>query len=294
VISFNDYDHETGNFTFKDDSDSRKLKRHLKYFEQAGAIPSPDLIEDGQQIDTFTEYPYDPISLDSRARYGSPTNTPLTGEFGFDERDVGQANILGLYSLSKDYTPTHFTGDVAKRAIRRLQDEQIDGKPWFVTVSLHSPHPPMVPSWEYLEKYWNQRENLHVPRNLLDDLEDSNYDSISSLIPEYSDPNMIQELTAIYYALCEEVDAEVGTILAELDPETIKNTLIVFTADHGEMLGSHGKREKSNFYEEASKVPLMFSFPGVIKEGSVIDEKVSKAHEFGSSCNCFFDLAYSF
>ena len=104
-------------------------------------------------------------------------------------------------------------------------------------MSLHSPHPPLVPSWEFLEKYWDQRSNLHVPRNLNDDLQDSNYASIRDKIPEYGNVDMIQELTAIYYALVEEVDAEVGAILAALEPEHAKNTLVVFTADHGAFQG---------------------------------------------------------
>mmetsp|Transcript_3482 Transcript_3482/g.8276 ORF Transcript_3482/g.8276 Transcript_3482/m.8276 type:complete len:1163 (-) Transcript_3482:200-3688(-) len=279
VISFNDFEYDTQRFSFRDDPESKRLRRYLEYFEEIGTIPSPDAIEEGQQIDPFSRYPYDPISLDSRVRYNSPTNTALTGRNGFDEMDASQGNVMGLYSLSKDYTPTHFTGDIATRALRRLQKQD---KPWFLTMSLHSPHPPFVPSWEFLEKYWDQRSNLHVPRNLDDDLKDSNYASIRNRIPEYGDLDKVQELTAIYYALVEEVDAEVGAILAALEREQANNTLIVFTADHGEMLGSHGKREKSNFYEEASKIPLMFSFPGMIKEGTVIDEKVSNLDIFAT------------
>lgn len=49
-------------------------------------------------------------------------------------------------------------------------------------------------------------------------------------------------------ALVEEIDEEVGTLLETLGDEA-SNTLIIFTSDHGEMLGAHGKREKNNFYE---------------------------------------------
>jgi membrane-anchored protein YejM (alkaline phosphatase superfamily) len=49
-------------------------------------------------------------------------------------------------------------------------------------------------------------------------------------------------------ALVEEIDEEVGTLLSTLGDDAV-NTLVIFTSDHGEMLGAHGKREKNNFHE---------------------------------------------
>lgn len=77
---------------------------------------------------------YTPIQLD--ARYGAPTNTPLSTAGGLPRNRVGQSNVLGMSALDEESTPSFFTGDVTKRAIERLQQQS---DPWFVTASFHSP-----------------------------------------------------------------------------------------------------------------------------------------------------------
>lgn len=67
----------------------------------------------------------------------------------------------------------------------------------------------------------------------------------------------------MYYRLVEIVDAEVGRVLAALDKAGLgDSTLVVFTADHGEMMGSHHMKTKQKLYEEAAAVPLIVATPG--------------------------------
>lgn len=68
------------------------------------------------------------------------------------------------------------------------------------------------------------------------------------------DPEKVQEWTALYYALIEEIDEEVGLLMESLG-DAADNTLVIFTSDHGEMLGAHGSREKNNFYEGMMRAP---------------------------------------
>jgi choline-sulfatase len=76
-------------------------------------------------------------------------------------------------------------------------------------------------------------------------------------------PKMWQALRWGYYRLIEKVDAEIGKVLASLKAAGLEeNTLIVFTADHGECAGAHGFNQKTVFYEESARVPLMVSVPG--------------------------------
>ncbi len=71
-----------------------------------------------------------------------------------------------------------------------------------------------------------------------------------------------------YYRHIEMVDHEVGKILQALeDSGREKETLIIFTSDHGEGMGHHQMVRKSTFYEETISVPLIFSWPGRIPEG---------------------------
>jgi arylsulfatase A-like enzyme len=68
-----------------------------------------------------------------------------------------------------------------------------------------------------------------------------------------------------YFGACESLDAEFGRLLAGLDRLGLaENTIVVYTSDHGEMLGSHGRMQKSIWYEESIGVPLLVRWPGRI------------------------------
>jgi arylsulfatase A-like enzyme len=83
-----------------------------------------------------------------------------------------------------------------------------------------------------------------------EDEDDQNLPFLTCSFPSrcFQDPEKVQEWTALYYALIEEIDFEIGALMETLGDEA-SNTLVIFTSDHGEMLGAHGKREKNDFYE---------------------------------------------
>lgn len=68
----------------------------------------------------------------------------------------------------------------------------------------------------------------------------------------------------IYHRLTEDVDRQIGTVLNALQESGLdKNTIIVFTSDHGDMDGSHRMVHKTQFYEEAARVPFIVAGPGI-------------------------------
>jgi choline-sulfatase len=70
----------------------------------------------------------------------------------------------------------------------------------------------------------------------------------------------------IYHRLTEDVDRQIGTILDALRETGLdKNTIIVFTSDHGDMDGSHRMVHKTQFYEEAARVPFIVAGPGIAR-----------------------------
>lgn len=76
-------------------------------------------------------------------------------------------------------------------------------------------------------------------------------------------PSVWQEMRWGYYRLIEKVDAEIGRVLAALREQGLEdNTLIVFVSDHGECAGAHGLSQKTVFYEESVRVPLIVAAPG--------------------------------
>jgi arylsulfatase A-like enzyme len=77
--------------------------------------------------------------------------------------------------------------------------------------------------------------------------------------------------------MVEEVDAWLGRLMDQLVLRGAwNNTLFIFTADHGEMLGAHGKTGKDNFYEESVRVPMIFSLPNDANRGTRVSAPVSQ------------------
>ena len=84
-------------------------------------------------------------------------------------------------------------------------------------------------------------------------------------------------------SMVEQVDDWVGKLLDELDNQGVVNeTLVIFTADHGEMLGSFGMQGKIGLYEPALHVPLLMRFPPKITPGTVVTRPVGHIHLFAT------------
>jgi arylsulfatase A-like enzyme len=77
---------------------------------------------------------------------------------------------------------------------------------------------------------------------------------------------------ATYHAMMEWLDDCFGRIMKSLEDNGLAdNTIVVFTSDHGEMLGSHGLRGKMIYFDESVRIPFMVKWPGHIKPGTVSD-----------------------
>jgi len=96
----------------------------------------------------------------------------------------------------------------------------------------------------------------------------------------------IRRATAAYYAMVEEIDQQFGEVLDAIEHagENLDEWIIVFTADHGEMLGEHGVWQKSTFYEASVRVPLVIRYPDRF-EPSAVDENVSLCDLHATLCD---------
>ena len=83
----------------------------------------------------------------------------------------------------------------------------------------------------------------------------------------------MREYLAVYYGLISMVDWNIGRLLAALRKKGLdRNTLVMFTSDHGDMHGGHGMYDKSTFsmYEETTRIPLILRLPGSIPAGKTV------------------------
>jgi len=87
---------------------------------------------------------------------------------------------------------------------------------------------------------------------------------------------MLQTWRRLYYAMTANLDWNIGRLLNALEQAGLSdNTIVVFSSDHGEMFGAHGRRAKNIFYEEAARIPFLIRWPKKIRAGTVSDACIS-------------------
>ena len=220
----------------------------------------PDPGVSGKELyDHFTKRPYAPDPMDV---YYGKTQAEVDA---LDEKK-SQPNFHGKLLMPKEHSFTAFQAKETIEAIERLKE-----KPFSITCSFHFPHAPLIVPEPYYSMY--PAEEMVPPKSISDDMENSPYKNANGRLGlrEYSDPEKVKYMISNYYGLVREIDDWVGEILATLDKHGLsENTLVIFTSDHGEMLGAHGLREKNVFYEESAHIPLMMRFPGEIDANSEV------------------------
>jgi arylsulfatase A-like enzyme len=162
-----------------------------------------------------------------------------------------------------------------------LADEVIDvinnakrNEPFMITWSVSPPHDPVVT----MEPYYSMvpRTETLLPQNansLPESLGDTSQDFV-----ETAGKDAELECIAVYLGMVKYVDDQVGRILDALDKAGLtKDTLVVFTADHGDMLGAHGMLYKSTrcMYDETTRVPLIMRYPRSLPAGRRVQTPLS-------------------
>jgi len=141
-------------------------------------------------------------------------------------------------------------------AIEFMKKHKNSSDPFFLMVAPHPPHPPWNPDScppGYLEQI---RKELDWAANVPKDF------------PLRKDPLPAR----CYYAMAKNVDDNMGRLLKFLDESDLTNdTIVVFTSDHGEMFGGHGRRNKMVPYTEAVNIPLLIRWPGHVAAGARTD-----------------------
>jgi arylsulfatase len=155
--------------------------------------------------------------------------------------------------------------------------------PWLFSVNIFDPHFGFDPPPECLERYLDRLDELPLPNYVPGELDAKpphqaarhlprrwgpNYGGYSQERDE-GDPHQHRMLRAAYWAMCDNIDAQVGRLLAALERTGQRdNTIVIYTSDHGEMLGDHGIYTKGPLlYDPAIRLPLIVSWPGHVRQG---------------------------
>ena len=146
---------------------------------------------------------------------------------------------------------------IGRKAAKWIE-EAPDDFPWFSFVSFVGPHNPFDPPTAYAEKY----RQAQMPEAVWRSLDGKPMWVKNREIPIHAD--QIRETRRQYCAAIEVIDDQIGLILDALDRRGMTdNTIIVFTSDHGEMLGDHHLYFKTLPYEPSIHVPLLIAGPGI-------------------------------
>jgi choline-sulfatase len=174
----------------------------------------------------------------------------------------------------------------ARAAKRNLNPS---GKPWVLFVSLVCPHFPLIARPEWYDLYPESEVPLPALYDPAERQPDHPYVAANRECQVYDkgfDPASLRRAIAAYFGLVSFVDHNVGCLMEALaETGLAAETRVLYSADHGDNLGTRGLWGKSNMYEEAAGVPMLLAGPDV-PEGFVCREPVSLVDAFPTVTDC--------
>ena len=181
------------------------------------------------------------------------------------------------------------TSWITARALDFL-DQRDPSKPFFLFVSYLDPHSPS----HLCEPYWSLATNTFNPATLplppTFKADPSKQTATASNRHEVNDPAIVKALTSAYYAKVTMIDDNVGRLLDDLRRRGLADdTLVVFTADHGNMLGDLNRWFKGAMYEGSTRIPLLMKAPkgpfaAAFNRGAVVSNIVENIDVMPSLC----------
>ena len=163
------------------------------------------------------------------------------------------------------------------------------GKPWALFVSLVCPHFPLIARPEWYDLYPENEVPLPALYDAAARGPDHPYVAAIRECQTYDkgfDPASLRRAIAAYFGLVSFVDDNVGKLLDALAAAGLAdNTRVLYSADHGDNLGTRGLWGKSNMYEEAAGVPMILAGPDMPR-GFVCREPVSLVDVFPTATAC--------
>ena len=176
--------------------------------------------------------------------------------------------IHRAYEIPTEHSDTSFLAD------QLIKDLKNTNAPFFIHASFLKPHPPM-----FVSEPWHSLIN---PDDIDLPIMDKTHEELSKdhpflkeliriytlerYFPEINFKRLtkkdIQNIISVYLGMCAEVDFNIGKILTSLKENNLEeNTMVIFTSDHGEMLGEHRQWGKFGWWDSAFRIPLIVNIP---------------------------------
>lgn len=181
-------------------------------------------------------------------------------EFDLIDHGIGcNAWVARPWHLDEYLHPTNWVVTQSIDFLRRRDPT----KPFFLWMSFVRPHAPLDPPQVYFDQYIHQ----DLPLPPIGDWADREDTERWGLVPDTRkgliNKRALHRAMAAYYALITHIDHQIGRFLESLfEARELDNTIILFTSDHGELLGDHNLFRKALPYEGSARVPFVLHLPG--------------------------------
>lgn len=192
-------------------------------------------------------------------------------------------------ALPYEHSIERYTGDQALAFL----EERDRSRPFFIHMSFQRPHAPIAPAREFFDLY--DPDSLTLPASARDYFENRFAGKPAFLRDALAkgcgypladpDPARLRRCLASYYALVTCIDQEIGRVLRKLEEEgELENTIVFYTADHGDFAGEHGLFHKNfGLYDSICRIPFLLSWPGG-PQGAVCDDLVESVDLYPTLC----------
>ncbi|MCC2686199.1 MAG: sulfatase [Paenibacillaceae bacterium] len=197
-----------------------------------------------------------------------------TGDYGSTDHGIDWNSWMARSWHAPEFLhPTNWT---INESIKFLQ-ERDPNRPFFLKTSFARPHSPYDAPSYYFDLY-NQKE---MPKAFVGD-----WATVHDVPKDAANPDAwhgvrtdeeIHRARAGYYGSINHIDHQIGRLLTELKKSKLdQNTLIIFTSDHGDMLGDHNLWRKTYAYEGSAHIPMIVRLPASMRKSSadVVDQPV--------------------
>ena len=256
----------------------------------------PEVVTIGQK---YREERYHSVRIGKIFHYHNPTHIGTSGNddnytwdqtvnpYGRDKLEEYKINTL---------KPQRYGGTLSWLSAEGTDEEQTDGiganetidfldkfaksrENFFLAFGLYRPHTPYVAPKKYYDMYdSNDMEIPEISDQYLMSIPEPAARSVRppSKIEQHDlDKDLAKTIKKAYYATTSFVDAQVGRVLDKLKETGLdKNTIVVFTSDHGYHLGEHGHWMKKTLFDNGTRIPLIVSGPGINKNEKIMDAPV--------------------
>lgn len=248
-----------------------------------GAVcqPSRNMLLSGNAYFRWQDYqaPNTPPAAKGSFAPADSTTLPATfkqaGYVTYHQGKKGNTALLiqGQFDVNKYVTndeADRTNGEAGLQIVNEAIDflaQKKDDQPFFMYLAFSNPHDPRVAAEKYMKLY--DREKIPLPKNYLPMHPFNNGEMTirdEALSPWPRTEDEIRKTLHEYYAVISGLDHHIGRLLKKLDElKLTDNTIVLFSADQGISVGSHGLLGKQNLYDHAMKVPLVFTGPGIKK-----------------------------